>query len=185
MKTFLRTLTVVLLAVVCTQAAVVTVTISPGSVTINSAATQQFTFAIEGGDKSDQSVTWSASAGTITAAGLYTAPAVTVSTAVTIQAVRTGHPHQIGMASVTVVPVVAVQHQVDLSWNTDATAVSYSLYRGPASTGPFALVASAIEATGYPDTTVIAGETYFYMLTAMNAAGAVSGDSNVVEAVIP
>jgi hypothetical protein len=50
-----------------------TVTISPSSVTLYASQTQQFQASVSG--ISSQSVTWSASAGSITSGGLYTAPA--------------------------------------------------------------------------------------------------------------
>ena len=60
-------------AIVTLSAPAVTVTVSPSSAQIAVNATQQFTAAVAG--NANGAVTWSASAGTISAAGLYTAPA--------------------------------------------------------------------------------------------------------------
>lgn len=50
----------------------ISVAISPTSATLNAGATQQFTATVTG--TSDTAVNWSATAGTVTATGLYTAP---------------------------------------------------------------------------------------------------------------
>jgi hypothetical protein len=76
-------------------------------------------------------------------------------------------------------------HSVDLSWDVDSGAVGYNLYRGDSSSGPFALLASAITSTAYTDTTVYSGQTYYYVATATDSAGAESGYSNVATAFIP
>jgi hypothetical protein len=167
----------VLLAAICAHGTVV-VTVSPALATVTSGGTQKFTFKITGA-YGVLAVNWSATAGTIDASGLFTAPVVTSKTIVTIKATRIGH-HAFGTATVTVLP-----HRVRLTWDVDAQAVSYSIYRGASSGGPFALEASAITGTAYTDSTVFSGETYYYVATATFASGQESGYSNVAEAVIP
>ncbi|HLJ89172.1 MAG TPA: hypothetical protein VKZ53_20305 [Candidatus Angelobacter sp.] len=81
------------------------VVVSPNSVTVPENGTQQFT--------ANVAVTWSASCGTITAAGLYTAPNATGSCTITAMD-DVGHS---GMATVTVVPATAVSGY--LSWKND------------------------------------------------------------------
>src|SRR5262249_47784365 len=68
----------------------VTVTIAPLSVAINSGGQQQFTHTVTG--TTDTTVTWTASAGTIDSAGLFTAPTVTVDTSVTVTATSHADP---------------------------------------------------------------------------------------------
>ena len=51
----------------------VSIAVNPGSASLQAGATQQFTAAVSG--TSNTAVTWSASGGTISASGLYTAPA--------------------------------------------------------------------------------------------------------------
>ena len=170
-----------LFAAICAHA---TVTVSPPSATVTSGGTQQFSASATGLTK-PLVVVWSASAGSITQTGFYTAPVVTSQQTVTVKAARQGYQKlQYGTATVIVLPP-ATQHTVDLSWDVDAGAVSYSVYRGPSSSGPFALQASAITGTAYTDSTVISGETYYYVATATDASGQESGYSNVAMAVIP
>ena len=171
-----------LLAAICAHGTVV-VTVSPASATVNSGGTQQFSFTITGAYQ-NLAVSWSATAGAIDASGLFTAPVVTSQTTVTIKATRVAHHGQFGTATVTVIPP-PTQHSVDLTWNPVSGSVGYSIYRGDSSGGPYALEASAITGTAYTDSTVISGETYFYVATATDASGQESGYSNAAEAVIP
>ena len=64
-------------AVIVTRPTVITVAVNPNTVTLNTGATQTFTATVTG--STNQNVTWSvdggAAGGTITATGLYTAPA--------------------------------------------------------------------------------------------------------------
>jgi fibronectin type 3 domain-containing protein len=64
--------------------------------------------------------------------------------------------------------------------------VGYNVYRGTVSGGPYAKVNSALESTtAYGDTNVLAGKTYFYVVTAVDGGGTESGFSNQVKAIIP
>ena len=82
---------------------------------------------------------------------------------------------------------VAVQHSVSLSWtDTNSGVAGYNIYRGNSSGGPFSQINSGLDATpAYSDTSVVAGQTYYYVATAVNGSGAESAYSNEVEAVIP
>lgn len=84
-------------------ATVTTVTVSPASPTVTGGATQQFTAAVAGTGSPAQTVTWTASAGTINASGLLTAPAATGSVqTVTVTATSTVDGTTSGTATVTV-----------------------------------------------------------------------------------
>jgi hypothetical protein len=78
-------------------------------------------------------------------------------------------------------------HSVDLSWNTGSgTAVGYNVYRSTVSGGSYTQINNVLDAaTTYIDTSVVAGATYFYATTEVNAQGQESTYSNVAEAVIP
>jgi hypothetical protein len=80
-----------------------------------------------------------------------------------------------------------IQHSVDLAWNPSSTSnvVGYNVYRGGVSGGPYASVASANSGTSYVDGSVQAGQTYYYVVTAVDTAGMESVYSNQVQAVIP
>lgn len=79
------------------------------------------------------------------------------------------------------------QHRVDLSWSPSASSVvGYNVYRGIAQGGSYTkLNASPDAGTSYTDSSVQAGQTYYYVTTAVDTAGGESGFSNEVPAVIP
>ena len=80
----------------------------------------------------------------------------------------------------------ASQHTVDLTWDAPADAVSYNVYRGTVSGGPYTMInTSADSATSYTDNTVVSGQTYYYVATAVNSKSEESGYSNQATAVIP
>ena len=59
------------------------------------------------------------------------------------------------------------------------------IYRSTVSGGPYTLIGSVAAGSAYPsynDRTVVAGTTYFYVVTAVNASGAESGYSNQASA---
>jgi len=80
------------------------------------------------------------------------------------------------------------QHSVALGWNTSTSSgvVGYNIYRGTGSGGPYIRINSAPDTTPYDtDSTVQGGKTYYYVVTAVDSAGAESGYSSQVQAVIP
>lgn len=78
----------------------VKVSVSPSSVTLSSAQTQQFTATVLG--TANTAVKWSATSGTIAAGGLYTAPTVTSPTSVTVTATSNADPKKFASAAVTI-----------------------------------------------------------------------------------
>ena len=80
-------------------------------------------------------------------------------------------------------------HAANLSWTASTTPnVTYKVYRATSATGPFTtpLNAAPITGTTYTDTTVQAGQTYYYVATAVAANGTESADSSPpVQATIP
>ena len=85
------------------------------------------------------------------------------------------------------VGVAPTQHSVSLSWtDTNSGIAGYNIYRGTVSGGPYAQINSALDATpAYSDTSVVAGQTYFYVATAVDGSGVESAYSNQAEGVIP
>lgn len=79
-------------------------------------------------------------------------------------------------------------HSVALSWTPSVTSGvnGYNIYRATTSGGygTVPLNPSPVSGTSYTDTTVVAGQTYFYVAAAVDA-GVQSTDSNEVQAVIP
>lgn len=85
------------------------------------------------------------------------------------------------------VPPSSVQHSVSLSWNasTSSNVVGYNIYRGTVSGANYGLQNSMIASTSYMDSTVQSGQTYYYVVTAVDSTGKESPYSNQVQAVIP
>ncbi|MFZ0800048.1 MAG: choice-of-anchor D domain-containing protein [Terriglobales bacterium] len=78
------------------------------------------------------------------------------------------------------------QHTVDLSWDVSGNAVGYNVYRGTVSGGPYSIINASLDSTTtYTDNTVVSGQTYYYVATAVDASGDESGYSNQAQAVIP
>lgn len=83
--------------------------------------------------------------------------------------------------------VQVVQHSATLSWSASASAVAgYNVYRSNVSGGPYTRLGSAlVAATTSADTNVLAGDTYYYVVTAVESSGAESVYSAEVSATIP
>lgn len=88
-------------------------------------------------------------------------------------------------------------HFVSLSWdvttscgfdstgNIPQTCVGYNVYRGNTPGSEVIMSSSLITGNSYTDTTVQAGQTYYYTVTVTNSANITSAFSNEVQAVIP
>jgi fibronectin type 3 domain-containing protein len=64
--------------------------------------------------------------------------------------------------------------------------VGYNIYRGAVSGGPYVrLNSSPVTGTQYVDSTVLSGQTYFYVATAVASGNVESVDSNQVSGLIP
>jgi cellulose 1,4-beta-cellobiosidase len=59
--------------------------------------------------------------------------------------------------------------QVTLNWNATAGATSYNVKRSATSGGPYANIATSVVSPAYTDT--LSGGTYYYVVSAVNAAG--------------
>lgn len=155
-------------------AGIVAVSISPAFVTLSSAGTQQFTATVI--NSTDTSVTWSASQGTISASGLFTAPTVTQDTAVTVTATSVADPSKSAVAAVTVqaapqviVTIAPTSATVPSSGtfqfsatvqNTGNTAVTWSASLGTISaSGLFTAPAVKAVTTGTVTVTSVADHT--------------------------
>ena len=79
-------------------------------------------------------------------------------------------------------------HSVSLSWtaSTSPNVTGYNVYRGAASSGPFTkLTSNLVAALNYTDTAVQAGQTYYYVTTAVDNSNNESAYSTPAQAVIP
>src|SRR6202167_5491357 len=70
----------------------------------------------------------------------------------------------------------AGDQQASLTWTASSGATSYFVKRGTASGGPYTTVGTPAGTT-YADTNLTNGTAYYYVVTAVNAAGE-SGNSN-------
>jgi fibronectin type 3 domain-containing protein len=83
--------------------------------------------------------------------------------------------------------VAAQTHSATASWTASTSVVSgYNIYRGSVSGGPYTKLNNPlITVLTYMDTSVVSGQTYFYVTTAVDASGNESVFSNEVMATIP
>ena len=89
-------------AVQITNGGGVSVSVTPAGVTLSSGGTQQFTATVTG--TSNTAVTWTASTGSVTANGLYTAPTVQSTTHATVTAASQADPTKSATTSLTINP---------------------------------------------------------------------------------
>jgi fibronectin type 3 domain-containing protein len=84
--------------------------------------------------------------------------------------------------------VSVTPHTVALTWTASTSTVSgYNVYRGTTSSGPYAtkLNSSLVTSDQYTDSTVVSGQTYYYVVTSVDSNNVESVDSNQATAVIP
>ena len=82
---------------------------------------------------------------------------------------------------------VVATHLATLTWNASTSTVNgYNLYRGTVSGGPYTKINSSVDAnTTFTDTTVQAGQTYYWVVTAVDSSNVESSNSNEVSATVP
>jgi HYDIN/CFA65/VesB family protein/Ig-like domain-containing protein/uncharacterized protein DUF1573 len=83
--------------------------------------------------------------------------------------------------------VQAVTHSVTLTWTASTSTVSgYNVFRSTVSGGPYTkLTSTPIAATTDVDTSVQAGQTYYFVVTSVNSSSVESADSSEVSAIVP
>ena len=108
-----------------------------------------------------------------------------VSGNVSISSNATGSPTTV---SLTGTGVSASSHSVALAWDASASTgvVGYFVYRGTVSGGPYTKQnLSADTILAFTDSGLISGQTYFYVVTAVDGSNVESGFSSQVSAAIP
>jgi hypothetical protein len=83
--------------------------------------------------------------------------------------------------------VAVALHTAALNWVASTSSVAgYNVYRGGQSGGPYTVIdTSLVTIMNYTDSTVTSGQTYYYVVTAVDASGNESGYSNEAAAIIP
>ncbi len=101
--------------------------------------------------------------------------------------VTSNTPNSPTMIALSGTGTAAVTHSVTLSWvASTSTVVGYNVYRGSVSGGPYTMLNSTPNAAvSYTDMAVTAGQTYYYVVTAVDASGNESVVSNEVAVIIP
>ena len=95
---------------------------------------------------------------------------------------------QFTLLSLLFFPVLAAAHTVNLTWDasTSKHVIGYNVFRGAMPGGPYTQINPTLDTkTKYTDSNVEAGQTYFYVTTAVNDNHTQSEYSNQTEALIP
>jgi hypothetical protein len=103
---------------------------------------------------------------------------------VTVGSNASNSPASISLSGTGVQPV---QHSAILNWTAStSTVVGYNAYRGTTTGGPYTKLNSSVTtSTTYTDATVQSGQTYYYVVTAVDSSGGESVRSNETQAIIP
>ncbi len=83
--------------------------------------------------------------------------------------------------------VAAVSHSVSLSWSpSTSTVMGYNTYTSSVSGGPYTKLTTApVSTSSYTDSNVVAGQTYYFVVTAVNSSNVESAYSAEVSALVP
>jgi len=93
-------------------------------------------------------------------------------------------PLQVALSGTGIAPI---PHSVSLNWVPNPSAVlGYFVYRGVISGGPYFKLNSLVDASAaFVDTSVLSGQSYFYVVTSVDPANVESSFSNEVAVNIP
>lgn len=158
--------------------------VSPSSAIIGLNGTQQFTAVVNDQFANPLATqplfAWSVSSGggSINSSGLFTAPATTGTSVVQAVAdvlTNLASVSVINVGSTPAVPggLVAVggDSRAALIWNPAAGATGYNVKRAISSPGSYSLIVSNLTKVSYTDTGLVNGSNYYYVVSAVNAAG--------------
>jgi fibronectin type 3 domain-containing protein len=85
--------------------------------------------------------------------------------------------------------VASTPHTVALNWtaSTGSNIAGYNVYRGTTANGPYPtkLNASLVDTVQFTDNGVTSGQTYYYVVTAVDTSNDESAFSNQASAIIP
>lgn len=103
---------------------------------------------------------------------------------VTVSSNATNSPARISLSGT---GVNAAAHSVILSWTaSNSGEIGYHVYSSTVSRGQYVRITSTpVSSSGYTDTSVQSGRTYYYVVTALNSSNQESAYSSEVTAVVP
>jgi len=80
-----------------------------------------------------------------------------------------------------------IAHSVSLTWSasTSSNVTGYKIYRASTAGGPYTLVSTVGNTTSNTDTTVSSGQTYYYVVSAVDSNNVESSYSNQATAAVP
>jgi hypothetical protein len=83
--------------------------------------------------------------------------------------------------------VAAASHSVSLAWSpSTSTVMGYNTYTSSVSGGPYTKLTTApVSTPSYTDSNVVAGQTYFFVVTAVTSSNVESAYSAEVSALVP
>jgi predicted phage tail protein len=112
------------------------------------------------------------------------AAAGSVTGSVSVTSNASNSPATITLSGTGVQPVA---HSAGLSWiASPSTVIGYNVYRATISGGPYTLLnSSLVPTTQYSDANVQSGQTYYYVVTAVDSSNMESSYSNQGSATIP
>jgi hypothetical protein len=112
------------------------------------------------------------------------AAAGSVTGSVSVTSNASNSPATITLSGTGVQPVA---HSASLSWiASPSTVIGYHVYRATISGGPYTLLnSSLVSTTQYSDANVQSGQTYYYVVTAVDSSNQESSYSNQSSATIP
>ncbi len=165
----------------------VTVALAPQGVTIAASATQRFTATVS--NDPNQAVSWSATAGTVSSSGLFTAPNISSNTPVTVTATSQADPTKSGSTVLTVSAAQAASTVLfghptvealvnglyagmaegyQMTASITGTLNTLSVYVDPASTATNLFVGLYADSNGHPGTRLTGGSSDTFQKAAWN-----------------
>jgi hypothetical protein len=106
---------------------------------------------------------------------------------ISVEVTDSGSPASSASANFSVT-IAAASYSAALSWTASASSdvTGYNVYRSTVSGGRYAKINSSLVAgSTYADSTVVNGQTYYYVTTSVDSTGVESLNSNEVQAVMP
>lgn len=161
------------------------VSVAPTSATVNSGATEQFQATVTG--TSNTAVTWSASAGTVSSSGLFTAPTVTANTSVVLSVTSVADTSKSASANISVLaPLVGITvSPTSESVNSGSTAQFQATVTGTSNTAvTWTVTAGTVSSSGLFTAPTVTSNTSV-VVTATSVADSTKSASASVSVVAP